>query len=391
MDAGLPVSSELTERLAAALSQRDRTDHDPYGGERLSRIMRAVVAVLSAWDATHGRGVTGPIDVERVYAALHAIRHRDDQEIAPFVSDWSSFLAQEKADDSVLLDLGQALKRAFAEGTHYEVGATVQRAFEELHALKSSHDVFGAVADALLNELPRALHLGDANIDYLAPMWQTPADTVVATLNYDMTVEASAAKCGVPLTTGAERWRGGFSWVFGEGRRLLKLHGSVDWTLVNADDPGRIGNDRIACFPRYTVGDPNAPYPRVVESRTSGAPAVVFGRGNKMRAEGPYTALLVAFEQALLASSNLVVIGYSFRDQHINTVLERWYNADRDGRGLFVVDPGFPSRPRGVDDYAWTVSRRLHDRNPGRGVLRANRGLLRTPAQAGLLELFGAG
>lgn len=108
-----------------------------------------------------------------------------------------------------------------------------------------------------------------------------------------------------------------------------------------------------------------------------------------MRPEGPYTALLVAFEAALMASPNLVVIGYSFRDTHVNAVLERWYTADPNGRGLFVVDPGFPSRPRMEKDYAWTIGRRLHGGNPGGGVLPPNRGLLRVGAAEGLAELFG--
>lgn len=294
-----------------------------------------------------------------------------------------------QVDDNMLFDLGQSLQRTLADGSLYQIGSTMRRVFAELESMKSSLDVFGAVADAVVNELPRALYLGDANVDYLAPLCHTPKDTLVATLNYDLTVETSASECGVPLTTGAEEWLGGFSWVFGGGRRLLKLHGSVDWTLVDAADRARLGNDRIVCSPRYTRGDPSAPFPRVIETHTGGFPAIVFGRGNKMRAEGPYTALLMAFERALMDSSNLLVVGYSFRDYHINTVLERWYSADRNGRGLFVVDPDFPTRPRGDDDYAWTINRRLHDGNPARGMLLPHRSLLRVPAREALPALFG--
>ena len=60
------------------------------------------------------------------------------------------------------------------------------------------------------------------------------------------------------------------------------------------------------------------------QTRISGNPAVIFGQGNKLRSEGPFMAMLMEFERQVGAARNLVVIGYSFRDAHVNAVIRRW-------------------------------------------------------------------
>lgn len=80
------------------------------------------------------------------------------------------------------------------------------------------------------------------------------------------------------------------------------------------------------------------PPEEVVDDR--GEPAVIFGQRNKLTADGPFLALLRAFEQTLGDSEQLTVIGYSFHDDHINTYISRWYNQSSKCR-LRIVDPGF--------------------------------------------------
>jgi hypothetical protein len=65
-------------------------------------------------------------------------------------------------------------------------------------------------------------------------------------------------------------------------------------------------------------------------------PAVVFGRREKIRAAGPFISLLAEFERRLRAASRLAVIGYSFRDDHINEIIRRWINNGVEHR-LFVL------------------------------------------------------
>jgi hypothetical protein len=52
---------------------------------------------------------------------------------------------------------------------------------------------------------------------------------------------------------------------------------------------------------------------------------------------------LRAFEQALSVADRLLVVGYSLRDEHINTVLQRWLAKDS-SRGVVLVDPHFRGR-----------------------------------------------
>ena len=52
--------------------------------------------------------------------------------------------------------------------------------------------------------------------------------------------------------------------------------------------------------------------------------AVIFGGNNKLTAKGPFPELLVKFRKALASSSELIIIGYSFHDKHINHCIAQW-------------------------------------------------------------------
>ena len=74
----------------------------------------------------------------------------------------------------------------------------------------------------------------------------------------------------------------------------------------------------------------------------TGRPAVIFGQRGKLRAEGPFLSLLAEFERQLSNAGRLVVIGYSFRDDHVNEIIRRW-TADDIARQITVVDPDWDS------------------------------------------------
>ena len=149
----------------------------------------------------------------------------------------------------------------------------------------------------------------------------------VATLNYDRSIEIAAQEAGVPLTTGLQDWLAVGAWIWGEtGIRLLKLHGSIDWIRRE-----RSSSDAQE-LPRRDVV--------VAQTRDAGEPAMVFGRGAELDAKGPFLGLLAQFEQLLSATARLVVIGYSFRDDHVNEVIRRWLT-DEAGHRLTIVDPGW--------------------------------------------------
>lgn len=90
--------------------------------------------------------------------------------------------------------------------------------------------------------------------------------------------------------------------------RLLKLHGSLDYVLHDARPVGgRISSENL-------VG---------VGNEIGANPALVFGLGSKLRSDGLFLAMLVEFDKLLAEREWLSIVGYSFRDRHINDALTR--------------------------------------------------------------------
>lgn len=78
-----------------------------------------------------------------------------------------------------------------------------------------------------------------------------------------------------------------------------------------------------------------------VTAHKAGAPAVVFGAQGKLRASGPFLDLLAEFRKALGSTDRLVIVGYSFRDDHINETIRKWIRGSTT-RGIVVLDPETP-------------------------------------------------
>ncbi len=72
-----------------------------------------------------------------------------------------------------------------------------------------------------------------------------------------------------------------------------------------------------------------------------GQPALVFGQRGKLRAEGPFLGLLAELEKQMSSATQLAIIGYSFRDDHVNELIQRWCQEDI-ARTILVIDPAWP-------------------------------------------------
>ncbi len=85
-------------------------------------------------------------------------------------------------------------------------------------------------------------------------------------------------------------------------------------------------------------------------------PAVVFGASGKLRSEGPYLELLLAWSTALRQADTLLVVGYSFRDEHVNETIARWFN-NNERRRVIVVSPYVRNRrlPRPFVSDLWHI------------------------------------
>lgn len=232
----------------------------------------------------------------------------------------------------------------------------------------------------MLIELRALVATTRKQVSYLEPLVRyaaDPARATIATLNYDLAIERAGEAYGIQVDTGINRWvlDGHWSWHL-DGIRLLKLHGSIDWAWE--DDPatdGRLPSRYVAQI--STIGDDERP------------PALIFGLRGKLRAEGPFLSALAEFESQLKRANRLIVVGYSFRDDHVNQVIRRWTFEGR-GREIVLVDPRLPtSRPRRAANMPFREALLSYLGGTSTGADPGTRlRLVREPASLALQTLF---
>lgn len=182
----------------------------------------------------------------------------------------------------------------------------------------------------MLRALIDLLGVEPNGVGYLEPMLRATDLVAIASLNYDLAVETAGDNFGLDVDTGLSNWTGGYEWSWRSDAdvRLLKLHGSIDYVLASHQATSdRMAGDRLD---RTDSDDDNRPQ--------FGSPAMVFGQGSKLRSDGPFLAMLVELDRILERTEWLTIIGYSFRDDHINAALTRWVNGSLAER-LTIIDP----------------------------------------------------
>jgi hypothetical protein len=288
----------MTEQLVAGINSRIQM-------QPTIAALHFVCGALLAYDSASGRNPFGGLNVERVFAAVELLAERDTLEVSPFVA---------------------ALLRPDSFGS---VGTMIEDLIDSRTGANANGDVYRALASAMVRELRSLVATTPKDSHYLRPLTDAgagPGGLTVATLNYDLSLEGVAGAAGLPCSTGLEEWVRNGQWRWPEeGIRLLKLHGSIDWTWAEAEEQAGWLPQRIV----VVSPDPEQ------EQR---APALVFGQRGKLRADGPFLGLLAEFEALLENANRLVVIGYSFRDAHVNEVIQRWINEDPQ-RTMVAIDP----------------------------------------------------
>jgi hypothetical protein len=314
--------------------------------------VQALNFVYSAMIGHQGEDGSDPlraVNIETLVSAVRLLQARESHEVAPFVAAWKAGA----------LGFGRSTSRVSGREVQTAINSAVEGRFPNGDGLvrlieRVARDVTRSSGDSSFRTLELALLKGIraeltdlSSVDYLRPL----ADLAraqhlgldVITLNYDRTVEIMAADAGVELDTGIERWTPGVPLAFQskDGQiNLYKLHGSVDWELID-ERPSL----RVVRPPRIEVireiSDNKAPDPDEPPRRTSGLPWIVVGDREKLATDGPTLDLLHAASEAFARATNLVVVGYSFADAHINAMIRNWMAADRN-RTMTVVDPGWP-------------------------------------------------
>jgi hypothetical protein len=154
------------------------------------------------------------------------------------------------------------------------------------------------------------------------------------TLNYNCCLEDSCRKAGIDVTTGfdpnTKKWNLSQFKKHVRGINLYKLHGSLRWfgTRDLARSDGKIQNRyklmELSREERGSLG----PHLSITED-----PELILGPGSKVQVDDPYLTLLYQFHLAFQQAKLCVVIGFSYGDEHIKTMLGEAFDA-----GLSILD-----------------------------------------------------
>lgn len=338
MDAGLPSSHELTDRMLAFLAHND--------GHSLELAAAQFVYHTLAAEAARRRRAT-EVDVERFVASVQLLGARRNNPIGPFVDRWSSGVldiettlegVQEAAGRFVTATAAQARNDSdrYHRGHHEaeQVGAQLINVIQAVAGQRRTGSVFASLDTKLRSALFRLLAIDDPTVTfYLKPLLRAAIDQgwTIATLNYDAAVEICATALPASVSMGVQEGADEEQLSFSEegALALIKLHGSIEWSMRRNQRAGGLTSTSVDVFRGGS------------EQLPSDQPAVIFGEGSKLSAEGPFLDLFMEFSRRLSDADTLLIIGYSMRDAHVNEVITRWMNRS-DQHQIVWIDPELP-------------------------------------------------
>lgn len=325
--AGIPNVAEISEQVRSGTGvflgteQLFHVDHANPNFELLRSRAEPVIEFVRALD-----------DLCRDYYDTFEPGRTVDYEELAFLAGQIQRTVDLSQENPALLPLIRDIANTRFEGDHRAVGRLTQQA----------RDYIRDITRAMLDSPP-------TRTDHLAAI--TDACTELRevdlfTLNHDLVLEAALRDAGVLFSDGFEREYGDlrvWSDRFSSPTRLFKLHGSIDWWgyRLPDDDWRSYITARVMSGDPYHAQGPNA---TLLEIPHDMRPVFLAGTFDKIfGCEGwIFPDQHHRFQAALRASNRLVVIGYGFRDQAINSRLIGWLGRSRDNR--IVVAHGKPER-----------------------------------------------
>jgi hypothetical protein len=335
-DAGLPDAYELTKQVYDRLVEAKSNDAVLYA---------VVVAKLIARNAKNGQSPFSNINIEDVYDGLKRLLNRDGDILSEFVSGWDPISASSsKPFDAPDFARNLSSIFSFSERRSLDRSAQMnvnQRSLEQtVSELQRCFggDLYqyrGASLEPFLTTLASILSVQTAQTKYMEHFLAKHCDNIkcIATLNYDQLVEVSLDKIDRKVDLGLTYWNEKrFVRFHGKSPKLIKLHGSTNWFIRNDDEIVFNGD--------------------LTPSVYAPSRAIIFGgQSEKLVPYGPFLHLRHQFHQFLQDSSCLLVIGYSFRDLHLNALIRSWIATRQNGK-IIIVDPGDFAGDRSVFRYA---------------------------------------
>lgn len=285
VDAGLPVSTQITQRLADELQQRSETE-----------LLHAIDYIAGALNnpATRSLGLnSATLDIELLLRTATSLAEKQNNPLSKFVSQWHEGLtAIDPSGDGVLF---RRLMR--------ETKSFLPQLLQPNKAVR-----YLAEVHRLMGALP--------NKHRLAP--------VVFTLNYDLCLEQALREANLQFTTGFRRGMWSPSEFVDPRRiRIFKLHGSLGWVRHP---------ERRVLFDANESLQSNA----ILLEGPDVNHEIVFAVDNKLQAAQPFLWLFQQCAEFIAQASYVVCIGYSFRDEHVNEIIGQALAADPSKCLIFV-------------------------------------------------------
>lgn len=401
LGAGASVEAEVPGAYTMTAEIARRFRENPLM-ERQARVLSFVIGGLLFQEGQRGNDpLTSGVNIEDLFNAVQLLSERHILEAAPFVGSWHAmveeFDRQEPARPNVLRlnraiyksvaqqiigalkkmpvgstsDVDRAVDRALANAlrnsgglrgigsavetylkkvsktwsdelshanpsTSFEFEKAIQAITEREH-LSGGGRIFHETNESMIRTLRELVWISDpARVFYLSPVLnklKAQGRIVICTLNYDNAIELLAQSNSTGCDTGIDEWSETGTFTPGDtGLYLVKLHGSIDWERLS----GQTTSERL--MPHSIIH--RVPKEQLESDDSDFEPAVIFGQRNKLTADGPFLELLRAFQNELARSELLTIIGYSFRDPHINIYISQWLNQDESHR-IRIVDPHF--------------------------------------------------
>lgn len=358
--AGVPTATEMTQDM---LRKADSTE--------FWRPLSAIVGALQMRQPDFERKV----DVEQVMNASQLLADRLSLEFSPFVGAWHPIIDDLERKKFSRLTARSIARKAMRRppGPRRNVPMTsqsVESAFETALAAVGRHidsrpdgSLFRQLSSHLTGLLIEFTWLKKArSLTYFDPMLRHARNGLltIATLNYDNTIELRSEALDLKCETGIKGWsETGTLPDVRSGIALLKLHGSVNWQWEStASGDHSIYADRKVLEVNPAV---HSEFEEALEPGDHGQKlAVLFGGRNKLTAEGPFLDLLMKFKADLFENDDLIVIGYAFRDPHVNHCILRWLKSD-DDRTITIVEAPSVSKDDHpfYENHADALGRRL--------------------------------
>lgn len=286
VEARIPASATMIDEIEDLLNKNEKWR--TY--QRLYHHVKSAIHYAAGLKGSFGNGV--PFNIETLVNTLYELERNEEHPLYPFIAAWNSRF----------VDLADA---EFANVRHFR-RLILQELKRWMCPEDTSHGDYYRGILAIQQELNYPLHVFSLNYDLCVERIGGP----------DFRVETGFADFGPSHHWDWERFEQTESGPASlPPLYLYKLHGSINWkrdegkNLFSVEQTENVESDRMD---------------------------VIFGRDFKLEAADPYLFYAYQFRRFTLDSRLIVIVGYSFADDHINKMLTQALSRD-DPKRLLVV------------------------------------------------------